>query len=194
MPFAIRVHQFGGPEVMQWEPLPVGDPGPREVRIRHTAIGLNFIDVYERTGLYPNQLPTGLGREAAGVVVAAGREVTGLREGDRVGYVSSAVTAGDLMSDLPTASDATPIDPLVERALVESRSARAESLLEFARIPSISSLPEHAGDMVTAAEWVAERLRRLGCVQRIQQLDRFERIQQLEQLEQQLRLGAGHDQ
>ncbi len=90
MPFAIRVHQFGGPEVMQWEPLPVGEPGPHEVRIRHTAIGLNFIDVYERTGLYPNQLPTGLGREAAGVVVAAGREVKGLREGDRVGYVSSA--------------------------------------------------------------------------------------------------------
>jgi acetylornithine deacetylase/succinyl-diaminopimelate desuccinylase-like protein len=66
------------------------------------------------------------------------------------------------MSDLPTAPDATPIDPLVERALVESRQARAESLLEFARIPSISALPEHAGDMVTAAEWVAQRLRQLG--------------------------------
>jgi acetylornithine deacetylase/succinyl-diaminopimelate desuccinylase-like protein len=69
------------------------------------------------------------------------------------------------MNDLPPAPDATPIDPLVERALVESRDARAEALLEFARIPSISALPEHAGDMVTAAEWVADRLRRVGATE-----------------------------
>ncbi len=88
MPYAIRIHSFGGPEVMKWEPVGAVEPGPNEVLVRHTAIGLNFIDIYERTGLYPNPLPTGLGREAAGVVVATGSKVTGLREGDRVGYFS----------------------------------------------------------------------------------------------------------
>jgi NADPH2:quinone reductase len=88
MPYAIRIHSFGGPEVMNWEPVRAVEPGPNEVLVRHTAIGLNFIDIYERTGLYPNPLPTGLGREAAGVVVATGSKVTGLREGDRVGYFS----------------------------------------------------------------------------------------------------------
>jgi NADPH2:quinone reductase len=88
MPYAIRIRSFGGPEVMQWESVGAVEPGPNEVLVRHTAIGLNFIDIYERTGLYPNPLPTGLGREAAGVVVATGPKVTGLREGDRVGYFS----------------------------------------------------------------------------------------------------------
>lgn len=86
MPKAIRIYQNGGPEVMRWEEVGVGDPGPGEVRVRHTAIGLNFIDVYDRTGLYPVQLPSGLGREAAGVVEAVGKKVRGLKVGDRVAY------------------------------------------------------------------------------------------------------------
>ncbi len=69
------------------------------------------------------------------------------------------------MTDLPPTSDSAPIDPLVEQALVDARDARAEALLEFARIPSISALPEHAQDMVSAAEWVAERLRRVGATE-----------------------------
>jgi len=89
MPHAIRVHAHGGPEVLQWEAVAASEPGPGEVLIRQTAIGLNFIDVYERTGLYPGALPIGLGREAAGVVEALGPRVRGLKPGDRVAYVSS---------------------------------------------------------------------------------------------------------
>jgi NADPH2:quinone reductase len=83
----IRIHQHGGPDVLKYEPVEVGKPGRGEVRLRHTAIGLNFIDVYDRTGLYPAALPLILGREAAGVVTDVGRGVRGLAEGDRVAYV-----------------------------------------------------------------------------------------------------------
>ena len=65
---AIRIHEFGGPDVMHWEELDLPDPAEGEAQIRHTAIGLNFIDVYHRTGLYPTELPAGLGSEAAGIV------------------------------------------------------------------------------------------------------------------------------
>ena len=83
---AIRVHQYGGPEVLTWEQVDVPEPGVGEALIRHTAIGLNFIDVYHRSGLYPMALPTGLGREAAAVVEAVGPEVTDIAVGDRVVY------------------------------------------------------------------------------------------------------------
>lgn len=83
---AIRLHEFGGPEVLRWEKVEVPDPGEGEARIRHTAIGLNFIDTYHRTGLYPVKLPGGLGSEAAGVVEAIGAGVTGIGVGDRVVY------------------------------------------------------------------------------------------------------------
>ncbi len=86
---AIRVHVTGGPEVLSLDEVEVGAPAVGEVQLRHTAIGLNYIDVYDRTGLYPMALPGGLGREAAGVVVALGRKVKGLRKGDRVAYVHS---------------------------------------------------------------------------------------------------------
>src|ERR1700751_957927 len=86
MPKAIRFHETGGPEVLRFEDVEVGPPAPEEVQVRHTAIGLNFIDVYDRTGLYPTPLPSGLGREAAGVVAAVGRKVKGLRPGDRGAY------------------------------------------------------------------------------------------------------------
>ncbi len=89
MPHAIRIHAYGGPDVLRWEPLDPGEPRRGEVLIRQTAVGLNFIDVYERTGLYPNPLPAGLGREAAGVVEAVGPGVRGVAAGDRVAYVSS---------------------------------------------------------------------------------------------------------
>ena len=89
MPKAIRLHETGGPEVLQFEDFDPGAPGPGEVQLRHTAIGLNYIDVYDRTGLYPMPLPAGLGREAAGVITAVGRRVRGLRVGDRVAYVHS---------------------------------------------------------------------------------------------------------
>ena len=84
---AIRIHAAGGAEVLSWEEVSVGDPGPGQVRIEHTDIGLNFIDVYQRTGLYPlGNLPQTLGMEAAGVVEAVGEGVRGLSPGDRVAY------------------------------------------------------------------------------------------------------------
>ena len=87
MPHAIRVHQLGGPEVLRWEAIDLPEPEAGQVRVRQSAIGLNFIDVYHRTGLYPPpQLPFTPGLEAAGVVTAVGPGVTGLTPGDRVGY------------------------------------------------------------------------------------------------------------
>ncbi len=83
---AIRMHEYGGPEVLQYEEIELADPAPGEARVRHTAIGLNFIDTYHRTGLYPMDLPTGLGSEAAGVVDAVGEGVTEVDVGDRVVY------------------------------------------------------------------------------------------------------------
>lgn len=86
MTHAIRIHAHGGPEVMKWEAIEVGAPGEQEVRIRHTAVGVNFIDTYHRTGLYKIPLPSVIGREGAGVVEAVGSAVTGLNVGDRVAY------------------------------------------------------------------------------------------------------------
>jgi NADPH2:quinone reductase len=109
---AIRIQQTGGPEVLRLEEIEVGDPGPGEARVRHTAVGVNFVDVYHRTGLYPLPLPTGLGVEAAGVVEAAGAGVSHVRAGDRVAYVASAgsyaqarVVAADRLVKLPDAVD-----------------------------------------------------------------------------------------
>ena len=86
MPHAIRFHRNGGPEVLQWEGVEVGEPGAGEARVRHTAIGVNYIDTYHRSGLYKLALPSGLGTEGAGVVEAVGPGVTDLRTGDRVAY------------------------------------------------------------------------------------------------------------
>ncbi|MCE8527305.1 quinone oxidoreductase [Ruegeria pomeroyi] len=85
----VVIEAFGGPEVLQLRDLPVGDPGPGELRIRHHACGLNFIDVYQRTGLYPLVLPHALGMEAAGVVEAVGEGVTHLKPGDRAAYAAT---------------------------------------------------------------------------------------------------------
>ncbi|MDB5768872.1 MAG: qor [Collimonas fungivorans] len=85
---AIRMSRTGGPEVMEYVDVEVGDPGPGEVRIRHVACGLNFIDVYFRSGLYPQPLPGGLGQEAAGVIEAVGAGVQHVKVGDRVSYAT----------------------------------------------------------------------------------------------------------
>lgn len=85
---AVRIRQTGGPEVLELADVEVGQPGPGEVRIRHHAVGLNFIDVYHRSGLYPLQMPATIGMEAAGVVEAVGEGVTHLEPGDRAAYAS----------------------------------------------------------------------------------------------------------
>ncbi len=86
MTHAIRIHETGGPEVMKWEEVEVGAPGEGEIRVTHKAVGLNYIDVYQRSGLYPLELPCGLGLEASGVVEEAGPGVTEFKPGDRVAY------------------------------------------------------------------------------------------------------------
>ena len=83
---AVRFHKTGGPEVLQVDDVQVGDPGDGQARVKNTAIGLNFIDTYHRSGLYPLPLPSGIGLEAAGVVEAVGNGVTHVKPGDRVGY------------------------------------------------------------------------------------------------------------
>ena len=83
---AIRLNEYGGPEVLRYETIELPEPAPGEVRVRHTAIGLNFIDTYHRTGLYPMDFPAGLGTEAAGVVDAVGADVKDVQAGDRIVY------------------------------------------------------------------------------------------------------------
>jgi len=89
----IQIHEHGGPEVLRIEAVEVPPPQPDELQIRHTAIGLNFLDVYNRAGTYPGKLPSGLGNEAAGVVTAVGRKARGFRVGDRIAYVSPTLGA-----------------------------------------------------------------------------------------------------
>ena len=105
---AIRVHQPGGPDAMRWEEVAVGEPGPGQVRLHQTAVGLNFIDVYHRTGLYPQPLPFTPGVEGAGVIERVGPGVEGLKPGDRVayagaigGYAEERLIAADRLVHLP---------------------------------------------------------------------------------------------
>ena len=101
MPLAIRVHETGGSDVMRCEDVAVTDPAPGEVRVRHAAVGLNFIDVYFRSGLYPMPLPSGLGLEGAGVVEAVGEGVSEFRPGDRVAYAGGPLGAYSQVRCLP---------------------------------------------------------------------------------------------
>ncbi len=99
--FAVCLHRTGGPEVMQYEAVDVPAPAPGEVRVRQHAVGVNFIDIYQRSGLYHIPLPGGLGQEAAGVVEAVGAGVTGLAPGDRVAYAGGAPGAYAQVRNMP---------------------------------------------------------------------------------------------
>jgi NADPH2:quinone reductase len=103
MPKAIRIHEVGGADVLRYEDFDPGPPAEGELQLRHTAIGLNYIDVYDRTGLYAMPLPAGLGREAAGVVTAIGRKVKGFKKGDRVAYVHTQPGSYCELRNLPAA-------------------------------------------------------------------------------------------
>ncbi|OFA04400.1 quinone oxidoreductase [Duganella sp. HH101] len=100
---AIRINRVGGPEVMELVDVELGPPGPGEAQVRHEAIGLNFIDVYFRTGLYPQPLPGGLGMEGAGVVEAVGEGVTEVQVGDRVAYAGRPIGAYAEARNMPAA-------------------------------------------------------------------------------------------
>ena len=113
MAHAIRIHATGGPEVMAFEEVAVGEPGPGQARVRHTAIGVNYIDTYHRGGMYPLPLPTGLGNEAAGVVEAVGDGVDWIKPGDHVGsctgplgaYSTARIVPADRLIKLPDGID-----------------------------------------------------------------------------------------
>ena len=100
----IRFHETGGPEVLRWESLEVGPPGPGEARVRHYAVGLNYIDTYHRSGLYPVPLPSGIGLEGAGVVEAVGEGATEVRPGDRVAYAGGPLGAYAEVRNIPAAN------------------------------------------------------------------------------------------
>jgi NADPH2:quinone reductase len=121
MAHAIRIHETGGPEKLKWEEVEVGDPGPGQVRVRNTAVGLNFIDTYQRSGLYPMQLPFVLGSEGAGVVEAVGPKVRILKPGDRVAYSGPAGAYADMLL--------RPADRLVKLpAAIDDKTAAAMML------------------------------------------------------------------
>ncbi len=101
MPKAIRIHKTGGPEVMQLDDIAVGGPGPGEARIKHSAIGLNYIDVYFRTGLYPQPMPGSIGMEGAGIVEAVGVGVTEVKVGDRVAYAGGPIGSYAEVRNMP---------------------------------------------------------------------------------------------
>jgi NADPH2:quinone reductase len=100
---AIRIHRAGGPEEMRFEDVDVAAPNEGEVQVRHTSIGLNYIDVYDRSGLYPMPMPAGIGREGAGVVTAIGRKVKDFKVGDRVAYVHTVTGSYSELRNLPAA-------------------------------------------------------------------------------------------
>ena len=89
---AIRFEKFGGPEVLEYKDIEIGKPGPKEVLVKNLSVGLNYIDVYHRTGLYPIELPSGLGLEASGVVEEIGSEVSLFKVGDRVSHASAPIS------------------------------------------------------------------------------------------------------
>ena len=121
MPHAVRIHEAGGPENLQWEEIEVANPGPGQVRVRNTAVGLNFVDTYQRSGLYPMPMPFTLGSEGAGVVEAVGTRVKDLKAGDRVAYSGPAGAYAEVLL--------RPADRLVKiPAGVDDKSAAAMML------------------------------------------------------------------
>lgn len=109
---AVRIHSFGGPDVLRYEDVPLPEPGAGQARVKIEAVGVNYADIYQRTGLYPVQLPAALGQEAAGVVDAVGPDVTSVRVGDRVAYTSQpgsyaeyAVVAAGALVPIPAGVD-----------------------------------------------------------------------------------------
>src|SRR3954466_1758794 len=142
MPHAIRIHETGGPEVLHWEDIEVGDPGPGQVRLKQQAAGLNFIDVYHRTGLYPQPLPFTPGVEGAGIIESVGEDVAHVKPGDRVayagpvgGYSEERLIDADRVVKLPDSIDAE------RAAAMMLQGMTAQMLLR-------SVFPVHEGDTI----------------------------------------------
>lgn len=164
MPNAIRIYEHGGPEVLRWETVDLPPLAPKEVRIRQTAIGLNFIDIYQRTGLYPLPLPCGLGKEAAGVVEEVGSEVKEFRAGDRVAYAAGTHAYSEVSQML--AEQLVPIPTGVSEetaAAVMLKGMTAEYLLRrIGKVQAGDVILFHAaagGTGLIACQWA----KALGC-------------------------------
>ena len=142
MPNAIRFHKSGGPEVLVSEPVPIGKPGPGEAHVRQTAVGVNFVDIYIRTGLYPAVLPSGLGTEAAGVVEDVGPGVVHVKAGDRVAYAGGPLGAYSEMRVMPA-------DRLVALPQSISDQQAAFRVLNALRLAKISNNLGDAKSLVT---------------------------------------------
>lgn len=186
MPSAIRIHEHGGPDVLRWEAIDVPAPGAGEIHIRHTAIGLNFIDVYFRTGLYPPpSLPFIPGAEAAGVVVAVGDDVADLQPGDRVAYGSAGlgayseerVVAADRVVRIPDAIDDETAAAMMLKGMTAQYLLRrtyrvkpGDTILIHAAAGGVGKIvcqwAKHIGATVigtVGSEEKAEQVRQLGC-------------------------------
>ena len=109
--FAVKIHKTGSPEVLKIEKVNLEEPGPNEVLIRHEAIGLNFIDTYHRSGLYPVNLPSGIGIEASGIIKQIGKNVKRFSIGDRVAYAAAPLGAYSSERIYPTPKLSKPIQP-----------------------------------------------------------------------------------
>jgi NADPH2:quinone reductase len=179
----IRFHETGGPDVLRWESIELGEPGRGEVRLRHGAIGVNFIDVYERNGLYKKPLPASLGKEAAGVVEAVGPGVKHVKVGDRVAYAQGSgsyseariISADDLVA-LPDAIDdqtaaASTLKGLTAQMLLRQvyRVKKSDVLLVHAAAGGVGSIlvqwARHLGATVIAivgSAAKADMVRELG--------------------------------
>ncbi len=160
MTHAIRIHHYGGPEMLRWEEVAVGDPGPGELRIRHGAIGLNYIDVYHRTGLYPlPALPWTLGMEGAGRIEAIGPGVTEFKVGDRVAYASPPVGAYAELRLMPADRVVALPDTIDERtaAAMLLQGMTAQYLLRRSyRVQAGDTILLHAaagGVVLIASQW-----------------------------------------
>ncbi len=154
MPHAIRFYKTGGPEVLVWEEVQLGKPGPGEARIRQTAAGLNFIDVYHRTGLYPVAMPSGLGGEGAGVVEEVGAGVTDLKPGDRVAYgaappgayAEARLIPADRLIKLPNRiDDKTAAAMMLKGLTVQYLIRQTGRIAPRLRPITITSRPRHGG-------------------------------------------------
>ncbi|HEX5514914.1 MAG TPA: quinone oxidoreductase [Gammaproteobacteria bacterium] len=186
MTHAIRVHEHGGPEVLRWEAVAVPAPGPGEIRIRHTAVGLNFIDIYYRTGLYqPPALPFTPGSEAAGVVEEVGAGVAEFKPGDRVAYGSAGlgaygeqrVVAADRVVRLPDGIDDATAAAMMLKGMTAQyllrrtyRVQAGDTILIHAAAGGVGKIvcqwAKHLGATVigtVGSEEKAEQVRRLGC-------------------------------
>jgi len=140
---AIRFDNTGGPEVLELQDIELPPPGPGQVRIKHTAIGVNFIDTYHRSGLYPIALPSGLGLEAAGTVDALGQGVTALKLGDRVGYCSGPIGAYAEANNVPA-------EKVVKLPVTVSDDVAAASLLKGMTVQYLlkRTFPVKSGDTI----------------------------------------------